>query len=200
MQNQIAVFRDKHGVRAMSLSSNSTAAERTEVDNQLVHRVPNLRLLYVTPEQLSANDKLIERLQSLLAVGKLVLMAIDEAHCVLQWGAKPNAEKQNNPRAGASSRAAQAPLTSSALSAATFSAILAQCHARASPLVPRNRSPLLSLAVSQATIFARSILSSETSASGSRRGASSCPSWRAIFAPPRPPRLRVALKLGPGEP
>lgn len=47
---------------------------------------PQLRLLYVTPEKVSASNRLLEALQRLHSNKHLTRFVIDEAHCVSQWG------------------------------------------------------------------------------------------------------------------
>lgn len=49
-------------------------------------RFSDIKLLYVTPEMLSASDKLKSILLSLHSRQKLARFVIDEAHCVSQWG------------------------------------------------------------------------------------------------------------------
>ncbi|KAE8752136.1 hypothetical protein FOCC_FOCC001298 [Frankliniella occidentalis] len=62
---------------------------RQQVDNvysDLGLREPSIKLLYVTPEMLSASDQLKNILSSLHSREKLARFVIDEAHCVSQWG------------------------------------------------------------------------------------------------------------------
>ncbi|MGX1702273.1 DNA helicase RecQ [Microbacterium sp. NPDC055357] len=68
-----------NGVRAAYLNSTQAPAERAAVER--AYLAGELDLLYVAPERLSgpATTKLLQR-------GRLSVIAIDEAHCVSQWG------------------------------------------------------------------------------------------------------------------
>lgn len=78
MQDQVTALREV-GVAAACLNSSLGAAEAAEVERQL--RAGELDLLYVAPERL-----LTERCLTMLDRCQLALIAIDEAHCVSQWG------------------------------------------------------------------------------------------------------------------
>src|SRR6188768_1266517 len=81
----IALMRDQvralsaAGVVAGSLNSSNPFAENSRVMGLL--RRGELRLLYVAPERLARPDTV-----EMLAEANVTMMAIDEAHCVSQWG------------------------------------------------------------------------------------------------------------------
>ena len=71
------------GVAAAFLNSSLTAAEAGQVERAAL--AGNLKLLYVAPERL-LTARFLDLLDALAGKGELGLFAIDEAHCVSQWG------------------------------------------------------------------------------------------------------------------
>jgi ATP-dependent DNA helicase RecQ len=79
MQDQVAAL-EEAGVRAAALNSSMSWPQVQAVERKV--RAGELDLLYVAPERL-LTDRCLELLDS---TAKIALFAIDEAHCVSQWG------------------------------------------------------------------------------------------------------------------
>ncbi|WP_094770651.1 DNA helicase RecQ [Microbacterium gorillae] len=78
MHDQVDALR-ANGVQAAYLNSTQSASERSAVERAYV--AGELDLIYVAPERLSSPAT-----RALLQRGSLSVIAIDEAHCVAQWG------------------------------------------------------------------------------------------------------------------
>jgi ATP-dependent DNA helicase RecQ len=71
------------GVAAAFLNSSLSSEDAQRVEKEMLRG--ELTLLYAAPERLTT-PRFLALLDSLLERGKLALFAIDEAHCVSQWG------------------------------------------------------------------------------------------------------------------
>jgi ATP-dependent DNA helicase RecQ len=78
MRNQVAQLQ-AHGIAAGALNSSNSREETTSILDGVANR--SLRLLYVAPERLALGDT-----KAMLQRAGVSLFAIDEAHCVSQWG------------------------------------------------------------------------------------------------------------------
>jgi ATP-dependent DNA helicase RecQ len=78
MRNQVAALR-AFGIPAASVNSSNHFEDNREVLEQVVRS--ELRLVYIAPERLARPET-----RALLKRSRVGLIAVDEAHCISQWG------------------------------------------------------------------------------------------------------------------
>ena len=78
MRNQVAQL-NANGIAAASLNSANDAADNRAIIDKIARR--ELRLVYVAPERLLKSETL-----ALFKRANVALLAVDEAHCISQWG------------------------------------------------------------------------------------------------------------------
>lgn len=89
MEDQVHSAMTRFGVQACLINGQTPSDEKKEILNTLEKKDdPSkfIQLLYVTPEMLSKNQRMMSAFERLYNKGHLARIVIDEAHCVSQWG------------------------------------------------------------------------------------------------------------------
>lgn len=78
----------KLGIQAVVLNGDTTAETKQLIFDTLWGPDPGkfIQLLYVTPEMIAKNQRMVNTLTKLHDRGHFARLVIDEAHCVSQWG------------------------------------------------------------------------------------------------------------------
>lgn len=84
IEDQVQQLKGK-GIKADALNSKTAAGDRKRIMADLNNDQPSIKLLYITPE-LAATDGFRALLNQLNKFNKISRIAIDEAHCVSEWG------------------------------------------------------------------------------------------------------------------
>ena len=84
IEDQVTQLKTKR-ISAAAVNSKTTSTERKRIMGDLKLKQPTLKLLYITPE-MAATDGFRQTLSSMNVHGKISHIAIDEAHCVSEWG------------------------------------------------------------------------------------------------------------------
>ena len=84
IDNQLEQLHSR-GIAAEALNSKTQGSERKKILSNLKSAQPSIKLLYITPE-LAATTTFRALLSSLHKRGKIQRIAVDEAHCVSEWG------------------------------------------------------------------------------------------------------------------
>ncbi|RMD39683.1 hypothetical protein DV735_g5444, partial [Chaetothyriales sp. CBS 134920] len=84
MENQVNAAKAL-GIPTECITGQTTRMERKRIEDDLLCGHPQTRLLYVTPE-LCMFDRFRKIMATIHRQGQLVRVAVDEAHCISEWG------------------------------------------------------------------------------------------------------------------
>ncbi|XP_052270271.1 ATP-dependent DNA helicase Q1-like isoform X3 [Dreissena polymorpha] len=85
MEDQVISLKS-YGVNAAMLNASTNKDTIKQVQEAMVDKNADMKLLYVTPEKLAKSKRFMARLEKMYKVGMFVRLVIDEVHCCSQWG------------------------------------------------------------------------------------------------------------------
>lgn len=85
MEDQVENLR-KYGINARMIHAATPVKEQMKIYEDMQKPPDDFKLLYVSPERLSESNKFMRQLESTYKQGKLSRIAIDEVHCIYEWG------------------------------------------------------------------------------------------------------------------
>ncbi|EXJ75532.1 uncharacterized protein A1O5_00038 [Cladophialophora psammophila CBS 110553] len=84
MENQVQAAKSL-GIAVQRINGKTEWSEKVRIETDLLCGHPETKLLYVTPE-LCAQDRFRKLILKVHRQGQLVRIAVDEAHCISEWG------------------------------------------------------------------------------------------------------------------
>ena len=97
--DQVEALKSK-GITCDLLNGDLKVSDRARVYGELSKKIPEIKLLYSTPESVLCNDETMKFIKTLHANKLLARFVLDEAHCISTWGHdfRPNYLKVRNLR------------------------------------------------------------------------------------------------------
>ncbi|XP_058842473.1 ATP-dependent DNA helicase Q1-like [Acipenser ruthenus] len=77
---------EKLGISAATINTSSSKEHVKSVQNAMLDKTSNMKLLYVTPEKIAKSKIFMSNLEKAYNAGRLTRIAVDEVHCCSQWG------------------------------------------------------------------------------------------------------------------
>ncbi|MGH0134757.1 UNVERIFIED_CONTAM: hypothetical protein FKN15_006930 [Acipenser sinensis] len=77
---------EKLGISAATINASSSKEHVKSVQNAMLDRTSDMKLLYVTPEKIAKSKMFMSKLEKAYHAGRLTRIAVDEVHCCSQWG------------------------------------------------------------------------------------------------------------------